>query len=1006
MSRPASRLSAFRSYSYYHVLVMCDSSNTADLLAKSTHPDVWLHATPETRAPDTRPGTADLGKYSPKYVYDENGQPTGRYIVLIDGARDAAYTIEQARWTSATAAAAVPGDATTSLAVEGSISISEPRGVAFLDQVIKCSVALGVDSSQVVYALKTFFVGFTYDPTMGDVPEHITDIPPVNFITYDVTGNFSVEGGKYEMMFVAVANGASRLPQYSKAVNSMNITAGDTLASTMTRLQDNIRASYTRYFSCVRKQLENTGTLLAQDLLNSLCEVNYVIEVSPEYMSDVYKVTDQPAQYKNTAGCNDQAKFTFPPNTSIETAIATIMQACPRVKEEMSKGDADGIKYEYKIHTCVNSKPITNGPTGEKKFEYSVVYRVVRTMTPKAIVDSPFEVLAQDEDKLVQDSRFRKIKQNIIEFDYIYTGKNIDILDFDIQVNMGLAYLQTATLVNTFKDQNEILANKFSAPDQLSATTSARGKFSPVGAVQTPVFFGKHITNTRLLNAQDPNASIQGAYTLSKHASLEVSDATVRIVGNDRLLATTNQRTSAQSMIDGDKYDEKLVGQGATEADFKHWNYVPAYAKINIKMPRDNDDFALFSGQTTDDGTSALSNADYARDFWFDGYYYVVGVDHVFDRGEFTQTLSMVGIPKASAAKSTQVGDDKNISFDTKVSECFDDATGCGKPAQSTPTVTADRPVAVLPAPAPQQNSYTKNDADSILTAPSSLDKVKGWSKSHKGVQASSEVKQAIVKAGGEYGIDPVVLAQFCYQESKFNPRAKAPTSSATGLFQFIDGSWSKNTIGTDHNITPAVLANKDNRYDPQLNAYAAARYLNKNARIINSSEVGDLYLAHFLGAGGARYKNGAWAIIEADRRTNGTATVMETLGFATTSRLIRANPGVITAQTTVGDLRAWAANKMAQTLINPVDVVTPIRTRQEIINQATTPRTLGTPTEGTLAKDKVSSQQDCKVVEDEKKKDEQPCAKKPDKFTEDRAKSSQQTGIDSGSSSGAEIGS
>jgi hypothetical protein len=130
---------------------MCDCSETADALSLNMGSNVWNHATQDTAVDGTYP---QLGKYAPKQLrtYDSKGKPNGyrlgMYCVLVNGMTDAAYTITRAEWSCATAADAVHGDRTTSVAMEGSLSISEPKGVVFLDQMIKCGIALGVDIAQ------------------------------------------------------------------------------------------------------------------------------------------------------------------------------------------------------------------------------------------------------------------------------------------------------------------------------------------------------------------------------------------------------------------------------------------------------------------------------------------------------------------------------------------------------------------------------------------------------------------------------------------------------------------------------------------------------------------------------------------------------------------------------------------------------------------------------------------------------------------------------------------
>lgn len=103
-------------------------------------------------------------------------------------------------------------------------------------------------------------------------------------------------------------------------------------------------------------------------------------------------------------------------------------------------------------------------------------------------------------------------------------------------------------------------------------------------------------------------------------------------------------------------------------------------------------------------------------------------------------------------------------------------------------------------------------------------------------------------------GVDPNILKAFAGIESSFNPNAKAGTSSAKGLFQFIDSTWTSmlKKYGSKYDIAPGTSP-----FDPMANALMGAEYIKENTKTLKSvkSEIGltDLYLGHFLGPGGAK---------------------------------------------------------------------------------------------------------------------------------------------------------
>ncbi len=124
---------------------------------------------------------------------------------------------------------------------------------------------------------------------------------------------------------------------------------------------------------------------------------------------------------------------------------------------------------------------------------------------------------------------------------------------------------------------------------------------------------------------------------------------------------------------------------------------------------------------------------------------------------------------------------------------------------------------------------------------------------------ASSGVLGAIQKASTSTGVNFAYLVQQAKAESNFNPDIKAKTSSATGLFQFINSTWlsmvekygDKHGIDTQGKTKQQIL---ELRKDPEVAANMAAEFAKENEQFLNNrwgGEVGstELYFAHFLGA-------------------------------------------------------------------------------------------------------------------------------------------------------------
>lgn len=130
------------------------------------------------------------------------------------------------------------------------------------------------------------------------------------------------------------------------------------------------------------------------------------------------------------------------------------------------------------------------------------------------------------------------------------------------------------------------------------------------------------------------------------------------------------------------------------------------------------------------------------------------------------------------------------------------------------------------------------------------------------GKNAPKRVLHAIQAASKKSGVDFSYLVQQAKAESNFNTDIKAKTSSATGLYQFIDSTWMQmvERYGADYGIDTDGMSKSEIlalRKDPKASSFMAAAFASENERFLNANWGGDvgsteLYFAHFLGAAGA----------------------------------------------------------------------------------------------------------------------------------------------------------
>ncbi len=145
-------------------------------------------------------------------------------------------------------------------------------------------------------------------------------------------------------------------------------------------------------------------------------------------------------------------------------------------------------------------------------------------------------------------------------------------------------------------------------------------------------------------------------------------------------------------------------------------------------------------------------------------------------------------------------------------------------------------------------------------------------------IRIPQTLARVLNRAGDKSGVDFNYLVQTAMRESSLNPNARAQSSSAVGLFQFVEGTWlevmkldgprlgyssyaqaiTRNGDGEfviqNSQLRNEVLALREN---PQISADLAAAYTRRNGDYLSAKfgrqpSPGELYIAHFLGARGA----------------------------------------------------------------------------------------------------------------------------------------------------------
>ena len=170
--------------------------------------------------------------------------------------------------------------------------------------------------------------------------------------------------------------------------------------------------------------------------------------------------------------------------------------------------------------------------------------------------------------------------------------------------------------------------------------------------------------------------------------------------------------------------------------------------------------------------------------------------------------------------------------------------------------------------------------------------------------------------AAGSVSLPPeimrVVVERIVHAESRGDPDAKNPRSSATGAAQFIDATWlelmRKHRTDLKRRSDAEIL---ELRRDPALAREMTARFIERNASLLQARGLpitpATLYLSHFAGGAGAA----AILLAAEDADAAHIMASADRTGRMSRDKIVKANPFL--EGVTAAGLQKWAERKMRE---------------------------------------------------------------------------------------------
>lgn len=313
-----------------------------------------------------------------------------------------------------------------------------------------------------------------------------------------------------------------------------------------------------------------------------------------------------------------QGELKFSQETDILNAINQTLLNSDFIEEtfDTSKLSPEGYRGWWRIDVQTYSLDSTVDPkTGSKP--KLIVYRVV-----------PYDVHASNlMPPNTKAPGFSALDQQAVkEYNYIYTGKNVDVLDFDIEIRLGFTGIMAADGLT--RSQDAVTADKTGNSQEKQVTISPLGDGNlpekKLGVIPTIVKFIGTMTGTDKLGGGGSETTATRAGRLFYDAvtsGMDMIKLNMKIVGDPYFIAQSGTGNyTAQPTEYANLNADGSVNYQSGEVD----------VRVNFRTPVDiNQNTGLY-----DFGTGRSSPA-----IQYSGLYQIITVTSNFKQGQFTQQL-------------------------------------------------------------------------------------------------------------------------------------------------------------------------------------------------------------------------------------------------------------------------------------------------------------------------------------------------------------------------------
>lgn len=694
-------LDAFESYSVHYILLACRTTVAAQDFAKENK-DV---AKATLTAIDNATYLGSPIKY---------GNSNNDVFLVIDTRRFAQFSIDSLKY-DVYVNGLQKGASTSNLAADLSMTITDSVGISFANFMQwLMDVQMETNFDGLVFMLRTVFVGHNADGTTETVQ---TETIPMHLNKMDIDLNFSK--GSYTLEFMPNMNfDVNRYARFvtCSTATSFNTSNGNTLLGLIDSFENRLNEVSSNYYESVQSAIKGSGYNIGGG--NYGRKVNYMITLPNNWkkfmmngaslgaadeteFTKLQKSTDgktvaPPKVSILEYGAVKDTYVSIQPGVKITDALDTIFRQVPEISllgnfKSASKTDESVTFYKYIVGLTSDDTTMT---VHVDVVEFKVPNLLLKQgKNANAVSKNDDEFFTNVPANPKTGTPAKSVPKNFIEYDYIFTGRNKDILNLDLKIQ-DFQFLLSSNL----RTGAAALIAKNDAGDGSSPVDTASEKpvevinvrrFDPVVLPQDTTAALKNFSDyanfkkSRAESQEIIKVGQEQTKNLSLFYAMSPTTVALTIRGNPLIMhkfnmgqlgfhstSSSSAGSKTPSSVEGNankqKYRDNLekeilktnpalktsgstfeLTKGLSETTYAT---SPVFAKINIKGP------------SVDFRTNAEIPGEYTSSVLSDNFYVVFKVTNLIQAGNFTQELelyshSMFGNQKLDTSKlSNQFG--------------------------------------------------------------------------------------------------------------------------------------------------------------------------------------------------------------------------------------------------------------------------------------------------------------------------------------------------------------